>query len=219
MSVDAGKNIMIYFIRHAESVSNAGGRTSDVVTIPLSEKGIVQAADFAQHFKIKPDLVIMSPFIRTQQTAAPYLAQFPAVKTEIWNIQEFCCLDLDRCANTTPPERRELVVAYYEHEDPDYIDGRGAESFNQLLRRVDDMLTKLRLISPEQNIVVFSHGLFMRAIQFRMMKAPLSLKFFFNMESLPNLAVLQLDLEHNSLTRYNVDGFKTPEYVNCHREI
>jgi len=40
----------IIFIRHAESIANAGGRTTDIASITLSERGIQQAINLAESF-------------------------------------------------------------------------------------------------------------------------------------------------------------------------
>ena len=113
------------------------------------------------------DLIVVSPFVRTRQTAEPLRQKYPDVPVEEWPVQEFSFLDADRCADTTQEERRPLAEAYFARNDPDYVDGKDAESFNQLLARVDDMLTRLRALPGENKTVVFTHGNFMRAARLR----------------------------------------------------
>ena len=60
-----------YFIRHGESVSNAGGMTMEHGLIPLSDKGKYQAEIVAETLNIAPSQVLVSEFIRTHQTAQP----------------------------------------------------------------------------------------------------------------------------------------------------
>ena len=65
----------IVFVRHAESVSNAGGITMPHETIPLSEKGREQAQTLAASLPPAPAAVLVSGMVRTHETAAPYCAR------------------------------------------------------------------------------------------------------------------------------------------------
>ena len=49
-------------------------------------------------------------------------------------------------------------------QSKDLIHGKGAESFNQMLKRVDDMFEKIRKIDENKFVVIFTHCLFMRAV-------------------------------------------------------
>ena len=154
---------MIYFIRHAESVSNAGGKTGNVKEIPLSEKGFQQSLDLLKKICIKPDLIIVSPYLRAQQTADLFIKKYPDVPVELWDVQEFTFLDADRCNHTTQDERLVIREEYITKNNPDLVHGKGAESFNQMLQRVDDMFDKLIKIDESKIVFVFTHGMFMRA--------------------------------------------------------
>ena len=121
----------VYLIRHAESVSNAGERTASHGGAELSSEGRRQAE--AARIGFRPDLIVVSPFVRSRQTAEPLRQKYPDVPVEEWPVQEFSFLDADRCADTTQEERRPLAEAYFARNDPDYVDGKDAESFNQLL--------------------------------------------------------------------------------------
>lgn len=58
---------MIYLIRHMQSEANvkhiAGG------DYPLTEKGIIEAHELKKQINLKPDILIVSPLVRAQQTA------------------------------------------------------------------------------------------------------------------------------------------------------
>ncbi len=56
-----------------------------------------------------------------------------------------------------------MVHEYWNRGDPDYVDGDGAESFARLLRRVWDMLDRLKE-HPDAFVAVFTHGVFIRAV-------------------------------------------------------
>lgn len=152
----------IWLIRHGESIANAGQATQDHRMIPLSETGIKQAQDFALTCTEAPDLIITSPYLRAQQTALQTIGRFPGVPTGIWDcIHEFVYLAPATCAGTTAEQRRPRVKAYWRACDPQYIDGEGAESYQQLLDRVRQTL---RLLSqrPERFIMLFTHAQFIR---------------------------------------------------------
>ncbi len=182
---------MIYMIRHAESMSNAGARTSSHGGAVLSENGKKQALALAEKLNFRPDLIVVSPFVRTRQTAAPLLEKYPETPVEVWPVQEFSFLDADRCNNTTQEERLPWVEAYFARNDPDYVDERDAESFNQMLSRVDDMLARLRKLR-KRNVVVFSHGNFMRAVRLRLHNLPPELPVFVQQPVWENTAVFDL---------------------------
>lgn len=62
----------IYIIRHAESLANSGGRSLPDREIPLSETGQKQAENLIARLPAIP-CIFTSEFLRTQQTATPYL--------------------------------------------------------------------------------------------------------------------------------------------------
>lgn len=52
-----------------------------------------------------PDLIVTSPYLRTQQTAAATIERFPNVPVEVWPIQEFTYLQPSRWNGTLSSER------------------------------------------------------------------------------------------------------------------
>ncbi|MBL8237260.1 MAG: histidine phosphatase family protein [Bryobacterales bacterium] len=155
----------IRFFRHGESTGNAGEATTDPATIPLTERGREQAAHIAKvHWK-KPTLIVVSPYERTRETAAPLLAQFPDTAVEVWPVQEFTYLAPASCAGTTGAERRPRVERYWSSGGPDERDGPGAESFSDLLRRADDARVRLEALPAGSQAAVFTHGQFLQALR------------------------------------------------------
>jgi 2,3-bisphosphoglycerate-dependent phosphoglycerate mutase len=155
----------IILVRHGQSVANAGGRTSDHDTNPLTELGRRQAQDLVGRVPCKPTLFVVSPFLRTQQTAEPLRQKFPDVPVEEWPIQEFTFLQPDRHNNTTEEERQPYVQDYWQRQEPAWISGLGAESFQQFLDRARKAIRRLVDINPGGCIVIFSHGYFMQAFR------------------------------------------------------
>lgn len=66
------------FIRHGQSTGNAGVPSPDLASIALTELGDAQARAVAAAWIETPALIVTSPYLRTQKTAAPTSAHFPA---------------------------------------------------------------------------------------------------------------------------------------------
>jgi len=152
----------VRLVRHAESAANIGLATIDPDTIPLTENGQSQAVAFAQALISIPDLIVSSPFARAAATALPATRRYPEVPFELWDIEEFTYLSPSRFIGSTQAERKPHAESYWENGDATMTDGLGAESFNHLLGRADAMLSKLA-DHDAQDILVFSHGQFIRA--------------------------------------------------------
>ncbi|MGH1350599.1 MAG: histidine phosphatase family protein [Methyloligellaceae bacterium] len=151
----------IWFVRHGESVTNAGGIWLDQTTVPLTPTGHKQAQLASAALTEKPSLIITSPFIRTKETAGPTLNKWPDVKHEEWQVQEFCSICSERRGLLTSEEKEEIFSM--ARADPDYRDGETAESFNGLIQRVDNAIEHLTN-RPENKIIMFSHGYFLSAL-------------------------------------------------------
>jgi broad specificity phosphatase PhoE len=146
----------ILYIRHAQSEANAGGRTIDPASIAITETGYSQSVSLAEEIAEKPDLIIVSPYIRTQQTALPLTRKYPNCPLEVWPLHEFTFLSPVICRNTTPKERRPLVEKYWKSCDPDFIHGEGAESFNLFRKRISEAINGIHALKLN-NVIVFTH--------------------------------------------------------------
>jgi len=194
----------VWLIRHAESIGNAGLATSQPGTIPLTEKGVEQALRLADSFMQAPALIVTSPFTRTQQSAGPTIKRFPAARQEQWQVQEFSYLSPARYRDTTITDRRPLVEKYWLRCDPHYTDGEGAESFADFIRRVQQAIDRLWSCQSEF-VAVFGHGLFMRAMIWRMLfdaqpvnaSTMSSFRHFMAATTLPNTSIIKVDLLAN----------------------
>lgn len=163
----------VWFIRHAESVANAGGRTREAPSYPLSELGFRQAEQLAPRLPADPQLIILSPYLRARQTAAPFQRRMTGAVAEEWPVQEVQYLDPVQCVDTTQDERRALSLAYWERADACEAPP-GAESFVTFIRRAEDALDRLTT-REEQRTYVFCHGQFMSAIAWLILTRPASI--------------------------------------------
>jgi broad specificity phosphatase PhoE len=156
-------NRRILVVRHAQSAANAGHRTSDPASIPITELGRTQAEQLAEAIAITPSRIITSSFVRTHQTAAPLTLKHPQATREQWEIHEFTYLSPPRFAHSSPDERRPFVDAFWRESDPFRIDGPGAESVAQFVGRVREALTALASGSLVNEVVV-THGQVMQTM-------------------------------------------------------
>lgn len=184
---------MIYIIRHGESTSNAGQRTRNTSEVPLTAKGFEQSYIIAEQITKEPDLIVTSPFLRAKQTAEALIKKFPNSKVKVWNIQEFTFLDSQRCENTTVEERRKIREEYIKENNPDFIHGKGAESFNQLIERVDETINRILNFSKDKFVVIFTHGMFINTLLARIKNKPLSIETFFESEEISNCSIIKIE--------------------------
>src|SRR5438477_8698923 len=87
-----GCRVLAWLIRHAESVANFGGATSDPAGIPLTERGKAQAGHLAAAIPRSPTMIVTSGYARTKLTARPTLERFPNVPHQQWPVHEFTYL-------------------------------------------------------------------------------------------------------------------------------
>lgn len=165
--------VTVWFIRHAESESNAGLPTQDPSSTPITQRGQQQSQQIALFLPRPPSLIVTSPYIRTKQTAKPTMQRFPEASQAEWQVQEFTFLAPAQYRNTTVYQRRPMVNAYWQRCDPFYVDGEGAESFAGLMQRVQQVRSQIAQLDTAQLdktqpdepfVVAFSHGRFIRAM-------------------------------------------------------
>ena len=189
----------IWFVRHGESEANAGLSSKDPASIPLTLTGEKQAVQVSRIWPKQPSHIIHSPYSRALATAQPTIKRFPSVVHEEWAIQEFTYLSPSKCSNTTARQRLPWVEEYWHRNDPNYIDGEGAESFSNLLERVSQALSSFRVLSSNDFCAVFTHGMYMSAVLFSIFTGfskptPQSMALFrlFNQTTpVPNGAILK----------------------------
>jgi len=157
------------FIRHGQSMANVGLWDGEFSQVPLTAVGFEQAEAVAKQWDFTPDRIIVSPYLRTQQTAAPTIARFPEVPVETWDIHEFTLWDRAHWGATTPEEDVEEVERIWRIADPAYRHGAdagpGAESFGDLLQRTEVTLRRLAAMEGNERVLLFTHGHFMQALK------------------------------------------------------
>jgi len=155
----------LIFVRHGESTGNAGLPSFDLARIALTELGHIQARAVAEGWQVPPDLIATSPFLRTQQTAAPTQARFPQAPSTVLPMQEFTYLEPSRWSGSTREQRLPFIQAYWRLADPMHCDGPGAESYAALLDRIQATLRQLAALPDGALVYAFGHGQFMQALR------------------------------------------------------
>lgn len=204
----------VWLIRHGESISNADLPTEHPATSALTDRGHQEAVSVARAFRQAPDLIVVSPFLRAQQTAVPTQERFPQVPVEEWPVHEFTYLHARRYQGTTGRERGPHAQSFWERNDPAEKEGGDGESFAELMARVTAFKTRLAR-HPAPFLAVFSHGLFLRAFIWRLLTgietaSPEAMRryyYFARGVEMPNGAVCEVILAEQ--TPVSFTGFET----------
>lgn len=150
---------LTWLVRHGQSASNAGLPAIGAGNTPLTELGHEQARVLAAKVDRQPDLLIVSPFLRSRDTAAPILERWPQTRCETWPIHELTYLSPARCVGTTRQTRQPWVDAYWRDCDPDYLDGPDAESFRSFMERLHAFHRRLLALDGKL-VIAIGHGQF-----------------------------------------------------------
>lgn len=197
---------LVWLIRHGESEANAGLPSDQHANIKLTAKGHQQAKQIALFLSQPPSLVVTSPFLRTQQAAQPTIDKFPSAPQVQWQIQEFDYLAAARRKGTTLAERTPMADEYWQRNDPFYVDGEGAESFVEMMNRIDKLHKKIKTLK-EEFTVIFTHGIFLRTFLWSlifnsteataetMRQVKVALDFF----KVPNGAIIKLQTQNQEI--------------------
>lgn len=162
----------ILFVRHGESVANAGGVTMENAAIPLSDHGRRQAEAIAEWLPGNPALVLVSPMLRAQQTAAPYCRRHgvqPAIQPLL---AEFSVICPTLIAGLSGDQRRPHVESYWAAANPNQRMGPGADTFHEFDSRVSRFVE--RLPDLPDGTRVFGHGLWFALLLWQLQSRPKS---------------------------------------------
>lgn len=204
--------IEAWFIRHGESVSNANLPTAHPAASEMTPQGWQESERIAQAFVERPDLIVVSSYIRAQQTAQPTIKRFSDVPTASWPVHEFTYLAARYYDGTTGSDRRAIAMGYWERNDPHYRDGPESETFAELVERVWHIVDRLHQ-TPDHFVPIFSHGLFIRALLWAVLTnvqqpTPAQMQrysHFCQAVRVPNGAICRLYIDENGLRLSSID--------------
>lgn len=151
----------IYLIRHAQSESNAGLAIRPNAEIEITRQGKQQAKDVADWLfneRIQPVQVFVSEYVRTQQTAEPYLQCIEQRAQVLEDLFEFNYLDFQRIAQFNREELWQEAEQYWYKNDIHYQDGNETDSFASFVQRVKNVRQFFDALD-DGVYVVFTHGM------------------------------------------------------------
>ena len=157
----------ITFVRHAESVSNAGGVTMPHDAIPLSDLGHQQAKILATLIDVVPTTILVSSMTRTHQTAAPFSERFSMRPKVHPGLNEFSVIDPSLIAGLVGAQRKPFVKAYWDDADPNRRLGVNADTFAEFDARVGSFLDEMD--SLPDSTVIFGHGIWFGLLFWRLL--------------------------------------------------
>jgi alpha-ribazole phosphatase len=185
------------FVRHAQSVSNAGGITLPHHQIPLTDLGHRQAHALAGLLTANPSSVVVSTMIRIHQTARPFCGYVGIKAVNHQGLDEFSVIDLEMIKGMTGDQRKPFVKAYWDDPDPHRRLGKEADTFSEFEDRVGDFMRHMDTL-PDQS-VIFGHGTWFGLMLWKMLgydaRTPEAMSTFRRFQQnmpLPNCAVFSL---------------------------
>jgi ribonuclease H / adenosylcobalamin/alpha-ribazole phosphatase len=157
--------MLVYFVRHGESISNAA---PGAMALPgnegdrLTERGFEQARAVAERLgDIGATRVLSSPLRRARETAEAIAERLDLPITEVEELRELRESDDFGELSQEDQRLRRWSVWMGEHsDDPDHS-YRGGESFNEITDRVRRLQERLVGNGTECTVAV-SHGIFLR---------------------------------------------------------
>lgn len=151
----------IYLIRHAQSEANAGLLVRPNADINITELGNTQARELADwlhtHISEPIDDIFVSQFVRTQQTAQPFLDKHTRTHTLIDELHEFDYLDFDHIKDLAFVDIKNMADEFWT-KSPDHQDSERTDSFANFVKRVQTVRAFFDGL-PDGTYVVFTHGM------------------------------------------------------------
>lgn len=151
----------IYLVRHGKTDWNEKGLLQGIIDIELNEEGIKQAHELSEIINLDEiDLCICSPLKRTRKTA----------KILVDGKKEIIYDDLIIERRFGDYEGKtidfNLIASQWDYELND--SSKNIKSIKDCLARADKFLDKIKKEYPNKNILIVSHGSFIKALHFNL---------------------------------------------------
>lgn len=193
----------IIIIRHGETEWNIMGRFQGHSDIPLSPEGRRQAELLGQNLAIDAvDKIYASDLIRAMETAQPLAARFGLVVERDAALRELNFGAWEgRYFSEINEETPDMMKMFYR--DPESIDIRGIENFQEFRRRVAGRVRAIAAENKGKRVVLISHGASIRIL-------------FADILSMPIRAIWHVSQFNTAVNRirFEDDGFATITLMN-----
>ncbi|MBN2663481.1 MAG: histidine phosphatase family protein [Bacteroidales bacterium] len=183
--------MLLYIVRHGETVDNLRGVIQGHLPGKLTETGILQAKKLGERLKdVKFDLVFSSDLHRAVQTTHEIIGFHKHVPVDY--TQELREIKMGENQGKTREELR-----YNQDFSGVYVTPKGGESTEQLYDRVMGFLIKISSKNNAEKILLVSHGGTIKA--FISIFTGVQKSLIFSVEHIKNtsLTVVELDSELN----------------------
>lgn len=189
----------LYFVRHGQSMANAGAFAMPDRDIPLSALGRQQVQDLLLRWPLRPGHLYCSQMLRARQTAGFFAAFHGLVPEVIPDLDEFSYLALATVEGKAAGDVAVLAGDYWRRADPRHRDGGVADSFEDFLARVDAFLACLHAF--DEGSVFVGHGIWIGLLAWRLQGREVNdaagmqaFRAFQAALHVPNAGVYRLDL-------------------------
>jgi probable phosphoglycerate mutase len=156
--------MILYVVRHGESVFNIEGRYGGIIDIPLTPKGLEQAKQLAEKLnEINFEIIITSSLMRARQTAE--------IINEVFNVpfvvsDEFKERNMGVYGGLTKDEIIEKYPDLWERKcTRQWNDApTNGETYQQFDERITKGLKNLEDEYPDKSVLLVTHGYVSRVI-------------------------------------------------------
>lgn len=157
-----------YLVRHGQTLGNVKGISQGITNTSISylnDTGKLQIKELHQHFDISfADRIIVSPLIRTKQTAAILNQDANLPYQEDSRILEISYGDWDGHLKS---ELKNDYPDLFSNETgdvvPAYASVAHGETFEDVEHRVSDFMNDITEHFPDESIIVVTHGFTIRS--------------------------------------------------------
>lgn len=159
-----------YLIRHAQSESNAGHAVRPNQDIALTPLGHQQAQELCEWLSshVSADGVFVSSYVRTHQSAKPYLDKTGLVPVVLEDLREFNYLDYEHIKDLTFAQIAQMADKFWANADKDFTDSPNTDSFANLVARVKAVRNVFDRL-PDGTYVVFTHGMWLGMLMWQLL--------------------------------------------------
>jgi len=156
--------MLVYLVRHGETVWNKERRFQGVTDVPLSDRGRWQAARLARRFRHTGLSAIYSSDLSRAYETARIIAEPHGLEVRI--MPEFREMNFGEWEGLSASEISEGYGSLYEDwlADPGAVPPPGGESLESVLSRALQGLQRLVLLHEDQEILVVTHGAVLMAL-------------------------------------------------------
>lgn len=161
----------IYLIRHAQSESNAGQTVRPNHQINITDVGKTQAQELADWLSANVTEpvteIFVSQYIRTQQTAQPYLQSTKRTAIVIDELHEFNFLDFDTIKDLSFDDIRVIADDFWQQHSA-HRASEVTDSFEHFVARVKKVRAYFDAL-PDGTYLVFTHGMLIGMLIWQML--------------------------------------------------